>query len=243
MERRTPAYRRRQPATRRSLPFAGACQLANLPDDDVALQPAQAIHEQRAVQMIHLVLERTREQSRSLDLLGVAVTIEALQHGMRGPDHRRIESRDAQAAFFLELHPVALNELRVDEGEETRRIAPDRHVHDEDPQRNANLWGGEPHTRRGVHRLDHVVDQTIDLRRDGLHRQGTCVEGRVAVSENGPNHRGRLNAELAEPAEPHFTLERRSRSADAGWQAMEVEVDEQAELEARGAENGRRFAC
>src|SRR5262245_65035358 len=99
--------------------------------------------------MIQLVLERTREQSRSLDLLRLAVTIQPLQDGMRGPNHCRIESRDTQAALFLELHPVALDELRVDEGEETRRIAPDRHVHNEDPQRNTDLWSGEPHARCG----------------------------------------------------------------------------------------------
>src|SRR5262245_58272208 len=138
---------------------------------------------------------------------------------MRRSDHRRVETWDTQAAFFLELHPLALDELRVDEGEETRRIAPDRHVHDEDPQRNTDLWSGEPHARCGVHRLDHVVDEAFDFRCDGLHRHGTCVESRGAVSQDGPNHRERLNAELAELAEAHFTLEMRSRSSSGHSEA------------------------
>ena len=51
------------------------------------LMPAQAIDEQRAVEVIHLVLERAREQSRSLDLLWLAVAIEAFQrpHERAGP--------------------------------------------------------------------------------------------------------------------------------------------------------------
>ena len=54
--------------TRRS-PFPGARQLADPPDDQIALDAAQAIDEQRAVEMIHLVLEGAREQAGAFALL------------------------------------------------------------------------------------------------------------------------------------------------------------------------------
>ena len=57
----TPASRRRRSAAR-SLPSSGSFQLMDLPDDQVALDSAQAIDEERAIEMIHLVLKRPREQ-------------------------------------------------------------------------------------------------------------------------------------------------------------------------------------
>ena len=58
---RTQACRRRRSAARRHhLP--GLLQLLDLADDQVALDAAQPIDEHHAVEMIHLVLERAREQ-------------------------------------------------------------------------------------------------------------------------------------------------------------------------------------
>ena len=51
----------------RALPSPGALQLLNLADDEVALDPAQAIDEQRAVEVIHLVLKGARQQFASFD--------------------------------------------------------------------------------------------------------------------------------------------------------------------------------
>src|SRR2546428_8732641 len=60
-------------------------------------------------------------------------------------------------------------------------------------RRQSNAW-------RGVHRLDHVVDEPTDLVGDRLDRASAIVEGRIAVLENRPNHCWR-------PA----TMERRGR--------------------------------
>ena len=82
------------------------------------------------------------------------------------------------------------------------RIAADRDVDDEDPQRHANLRRRQPDPRRRVHRLDHVVDEPIDVRRDGVDGLGPVVEDGVAVFENRSNHvdERRSNAEPAEAA-------------------------------------------
>ncbi len=65
-ERRRPEEDDLQPGA--TSPFAGARQLPDLAHDQVALDPAQPIDEQRAVEVIHLVLKRAREQARAFDL-------------------------------------------------------------------------------------------------------------------------------------------------------------------------------
>src|SRR5437667_1684333 len=79
--RRAPAPR--TPACRRTrfeapLPFTSARELSNLPDDEVALDAAEAVDEQRAVQMIHLVLKRAGEQPGGFVLLFLSVPVERL---------------------------------------------------------------------------------------------------------------------------------------------------------------------
>ena len=82
------------------------------PHDEVALDAAESIDEDDPIEMIHLVLKRACEKPRAFDGLLVAFTIEPLEDGPSGPHDRRVESRHAQAAFFLELHALALDEGR-----------------------------------------------------------------------------------------------------------------------------------
>ena len=148
------------------LPFAGARQLLDPADDQIALDAAQAIDEQRAVEMIHLVLEGARQQSGAFALLLGAVAIEpfddaalgrttvALNPGtLRQPSSSScMPSRSTNSGLIITIRPV--------------RIAAERDVDDEDAQRHADLRRGQADPRRGVHRVDHVADQPIDVGRD-----------------------------------------------------------------------------
>ena len=51
------------------------------------------------------------------------------------------------------------------------RVAADRRVDDEEPQRDADLRRGQPDARRRVHRLDHVVDQPLEAVVEGRRRR------------------------------------------------------------------------
>src|SRR6266566_2416873 len=62
------------------LPFAGARELLDLPDDQILLQAAQAIDEQRPFQMIHLMLKAAGQQSRAFNGLRFAIPVEPLHH-------------------------------------------------------------------------------------------------------------------------------------------------------------------
>src|SRR5688500_11451072 len=117
--RRTAAFRRRRS------PFTGARQLADLADDEVLLQAAQPIDEHGAIEMIHLVLEAAGEQSRSLDDLLDTLAVESLEHRARRTGDRGVEAGHAQAAFFFELHAVAVDELGIDERHQILRVTAD----------------------------------------------------------------------------------------------------------------------
>src|SRR5689334_16690917 len=182
------ACRRTRLARASRLPFARARQLPDLPDDDVALDAAQVVDEQLAVEMVHLVLERARQQARALALMFRAFTIEAFDNRPRRPDDGGFEPGQAETAFFFELHPFADDELRVDHDDESVRIAADRNIDDEDPERNTDLRRGEPDSRRRIHRVDHVAHEDVDVGRDGGDVDGFVVERAGSVFENGSDH-------------------------------------------------------
>jgi hypothetical protein len=108
--------------------------------------------------MVHFVLERAGEKPRAVEGLRLLVAIESLDHDAGRAKHGGVEARHAEAALFLELGAVALDELRVHESDQLRRIASHRQVDDKDPQGHADLRRRESDSGRPVHRFDHVVD-------------------------------------------------------------------------------------
>ena len=93
-EPRTPACRRRRPGGACPLPFPRARELADLPDDQVALDAPEAIDEQRAIEMIDLVLKARAPGSSCLrSRYGDAGSIQRLDYNTRRPDDRRVEPR------------------------------------------------------------------------------------------------------------------------------------------------------
>src|SRR5690606_17873157 len=95
-QRRCPAAakppRRLPPSRLHLLPFL---------QQDLPLQRADTVDEQDAVQVIHLVLEHTREQALRLDATGDAVTVQALDDDARRTLDDVLQSRDAEAALFI----------------------------------------------------------------------------------------------------------------------------------------------
>ena len=154
--------------------------------------------------MVDLVLKRTRQKVGPFPLVLLPGAVQALDDRAHRPHDRGVETGKAQAALFLELHAVARDKLRVDHDDQPRRVAAQREIHDEDPKRHPNLRGCETHSRRGVHRLDHVVDELLDLGGNRINPASGLDENAVAVLENGSNHNGQIttnNAETAEIAE------------------------------------------
>src|SRR5690606_22233583 len=132
-QRRCPAAakppRRLPPSRLHLLPFL---------QQDLPLQRADTVDEQDAVQVIHLVLEHTREQALRLDATGDAVTVQALDDDARRTLDDVLQSRDAEAALFIARELVStLDDLRVDQRERGR--VPLADVHHDDAPADADL--------------------------------------------------------------------------------------------------------
>ena len=139
--------------------------------------------------MIHLVLERARQQALAFHGAFLAFEVETSDDGKIRPGDGGVEPRHAQAAFFLELHPLALDELRVDERDEPARIPAQGEIDDEDAQRHADLRRRQTDAGCRVHRLDHVLDQVTQVGRDLIDAlRGLVQDIFFSVFDDGTNH-------------------------------------------------------
>ena len=78
------------------------------------------------------MLERPGHQLGGVNGAHLTMAIEAFEHRALRTRNRRVEPGNAQAAFFFELHPVALDEHRIDEYLQLVGIVTERKIDDED---------------------------------------------------------------------------------------------------------------
>src|SRR5262245_29659705 len=169
-------------------PAPGALHLADTPHDEIALDSSQPIEKQEPVEMVELVLQRAGEQVRPFDGVWGTGPIEGAHDDARGTRDGRVEAGHAEAPFFLELHPFALDEFRVDEREQLAAALAQAEIDHRDPERDAHLWGSQPNSRRRVHRLNHVVDELVQVGVERCHGGGRSLEIGRAVTHEGPKH-------------------------------------------------------
>ena len=118
--------------------------------------------------MVHLMLKAGGEHAFDLFLVDFAVAVEPAGADRVRPVDLGILVGDRQAALIVGARLGGAQDLGVDEDQ---RVA-DRlaafllrilKVDDQDPLRNAHLDRGEADAGGGVHRLEHVVDERLDL--------------------------------------------------------------------------------
>src|SRR4051794_18436482 len=186
-ERRSPECRKTQSgAARHASPFPRARQLPDLLDDELALDAANAIQEEHAVKMIHLVLQGARHQFLAFHHLLPSVAVKPLYNRPQRPRDGGIEPGHAEAPFLLGLHTLTLDERGIDERHELAGVVSHGQIHYENAQRCAELWYHQTGARSGVHGIDHVVDQLKNALIDVAELSQRRVEDRVAEFKN-PN--------------------------------------------------------
>src|SRR4030095_5438593 len=120
MERRSPAYRRTGGASDRSRGRGPPLRdeavafvlLLPLRQNSLPFQEAEVIHEENAIEVVDLVLDRPRGET--VERLGVAVSlaIGGFQHDFLGSGHVGIDLGNRQAAFFGRVSPLGLHAPR-----------------------------------------------------------------------------------------------------------------------------------
>src|SRR5437773_3972290 len=108
-----------------SLPFSGLDHLAHLALDGVALQHAQVLDEEDAVQVVDLMAEGASEQSLARRRELLAANVLRADRRARGASGVGAKIRQAQAALFLRLLAFRRNDLRIHERQLRLRLLPD----------------------------------------------------------------------------------------------------------------------
>ena len=142
-----------------------------------------------AVEMIILVLDHGRVKPGDLPRLRHTVAIHGPITHPPVPRHRGPQPGNGQATLPPQPHILAHQlDQRIDQHsvfngfvERIAERALPAHLEDEQPQRHVHLRRSQPGAGRILHRLDHVGDQTTDLRRAGIgDRPSLFEENRVA---------------------------------------------------------------
>jgi len=144
-----------------------------------------------AVQVVDFVVEGAGHEISPLQRADLAVQIHRFDHAAIRPPHPLRETGQAEAALLVRVGPAILQDPRVDEDVHFPRLLTDAEVDDGDLKPDAHLVGGQADTRGGVHRLDHVPDETLDVGCDLAHGLGFDREHFVRVAEDGQDrHEG-----------------------------------------------------
>src|SRR5690606_28746103 len=148
----------------------------------LALQRRQVIDEQPALEVIHLVLDALREQALRVELERLAVAVERPDLDSLGSLDVLVEPGNGQTALLVGLAAVGGQDFRIDEA--IRLVARLGHVDHDDALVNVDLRRSKADAGRGIHRLEHVLDQTLHVVVDNCDALGAYSQPRVGILEN-----------------------------------------------------------
>ncbi len=176
-----------------SLPLAGTAERFDASEHEPPLDGADAIDEQDAVEVIHLVLDGAGEKAVGVDDALAAVAVEAADREGFGTADGGMKAGDAEAAFFDELHAFTSHEFRIDEDDALAGYPADGEIDHEDPIRRADLRRRETDAGGRVDGVEHVVDQREDVGREGLRVRGNRDTCRALMQDWGAVAEDRAN--------------------------------------------------
>src|SRR5690606_29241341 len=135
--------------------------------DSLALELAQIIHEQPAVEVVDLVLDTGGEQTIRFQFEALAIAVQRCHPYRAGARYRLIEAGYGKTALVILAEGVVYNlNLGVDEHQWGVLLL--RNIDNNQLFVNIHLGGGKPDARCGIHGFEHVVDglpqRVIDLR-------------------------------------------------------------------------------
>ncbi len=170
------------------LPFSGFDQLANLAPDEIALQGADVADVELAIEMVGFVLKGPGQEF-------FASLFEDISFRVLGADGDGFRTRyvfaevgDAEAAFALGMFAGGVDDFRVDEDQLGVGIFFEGDVDHGDAPGDADLRSGEADAVRGVHRLEHIVEQGLQLCIEDGDLFGRLLQHRVAELNDGIDH-------------------------------------------------------
>src|SRR5882672_145948 len=145
----------------------------------LALELGQVVDEELAVQVIHLVLDADGQQTFRLELERLAGPVERAHLDLGGAVDVVVELRHRQAPFLGVGRALGAHDFGVDQAKRLLVLGPE--VADKDSLVNIDLRRGKADAGCGIHRLEHVRDQPLDLGIDFCDGVGADSEARVRI--------------------------------------------------------------
>ena len=168
----------------RALPVAATHAATQFTNDEIALQDSEPIEKEAAVQVVHLVGERPRQQAVAFHLVDRTVeTLAAHPYPRRPPGYAGI-SRNGQASFLLGLTPPRFENLRIGHDDQFPLLFADRNVNHHQTHTHSDLGRGEANPGRGVHGRHHVVHQFLPVLIEVLNGFGRGGQGGSPVTQD-----------------------------------------------------------
>src|SRR5690606_30431539 len=164
--------------------------LFELLTDASALEVGEIVDEELAVQMIDFVLNTDSKQPVGIELNRLAFAIERTDANPLGAPDLVVYPRHRQAPLLHLLDAFSREDFRIDQHE--RLIARLADIDDDNALVHVDLRRRQPNTRRGVHGLEHVVDQLLQARIDLLDGLGLDAKPWVWVFENRESCHGAI---------------------------------------------------
>jgi hypothetical protein len=146
------------------LPLTILLHLFDLADDEVAFEAAETIDEEDAVEMIDLVLHRAGKELFSFNLEPLAFDVLRTYLDPGGALYLLANLGEAETALLFDLLTLTLDDLGVDEHDLLFRVLLEADVDDSEALRDTDLRCGKADALRGVHRLEHLIDEPLQLR-------------------------------------------------------------------------------
>src|SRR5580658_5769009 len=172
------------------LPFSRFDQLANFALDQVALERADVADVELAVEVIGFMLEGAGQQIVADFLEDLSSQILGADGNHLGARHVFTEIRDTETAFALGVAALLVNDFGIDEDEFGVRILFEGDVNDGDAARDTDLRRGQAHAAGSIHRLEHVLDQLLQVFVKDCDFLGWFFENGISEFNNGIDHFG-----------------------------------------------------
>ena len=140
--------------------------------------------------MIGFVEKGARQQLFSRLLVELAIHILSANGNFARARDVLAKFGNAQAAFVLRVTAFGVDDLGIRQHQLGFRIFFEGHVDDRQALGDADLRRSQADAVRGVHRLEHVVDEFLQFVVEDGHRLGALLQHRIAKFYDGVDHSG-----------------------------------------------------
>src|SRR5262245_48751139 len=104
---------------------------------------------------------------------------------MRSPWCRSIHPGETEASLIFLDSPLSLDDDWIDKGHQAVRLTSTGHIDHKQLQGDPDLWSRQTNARGGVHRLNHIVDETLQSIVKSIDRRSLTTQHRIGKFADG----------------------------------------------------------